>query len=96
MQSDRGRTRPVADANFEARRVEAALLAFDVFAMGSVALARDAARNYRTLRSRGHTVRKTIDCLIATFCLREGHSLLHRARGFDPLEKLLQLSVVHP
>ena len=64
--------------------------------MGSVALARDAARNYRTLRSRGHTVRKTIDCLIATFCLRGRHSLLHRDRDFDPFEKFLELSVIHP
>jgi hypothetical protein len=59
-------------------------------------LARDAARNYRTLRSRGHTVRKTIDCLIATFCLREHHSLLHCDRDFDPFEEFLELSVVHP
>jgi predicted nucleic acid-binding protein len=36
--------------------------------------------------SRGHTVRRTIDCLIATFCLAEGHSLLHRDRDFDPFE----------
>ena len=43
-------------------------------------LPREAARNYRALRSRGHTVRKTIDCLIATFCIREHHSLLHRDR----------------
>jgi predicted nucleic acid-binding protein len=61
-----------------------------------VALARDAARNYRTLRSRGHTVRKTIVYLIATFCLREQHALLHRDRDFDPFEKFLELSVIHP
>lgn len=62
----------------------------------SLTLAREAARNYRALRSRGHTVRKTFDYLIATFCLREQHSLLHRDRDFDPLEKVLELSVIHP
>jgi hypothetical protein len=67
-----------------------------VFDVGGVALAREAARNYRTLRSRGHTVRKTIDCLIATFCLRGQHSLLDRDRDFDPFEKFLELSVIHP
>jgi len=41
-------------------------------------------------------VRKTIDYLIATFCLRGQHSLLHRDSDFDPFEKLLNLSVVHP
>jgi predicted nucleic acid-binding protein len=40
-------------------------------------------------------VRKTIDCIIATFCIREGHSLLHRDRDFYPFETYLELSVVH-
>ena len=79
-----------------ARAVEAALTRCEVFETGGVALARDAARNYRALRSRGHTVRKTVDCLIATFCLRRRHSLLHRDRDFDPFERLLDLPVVHP
>jgi predicted nucleic acid-binding protein len=79
-----------------AKQVETSLTKCQVFDMGGVALAREAARNYRTLRSHGHTVRKTIDCLIATFCLRNQHSLLHRDRDFEPLEKLLGLSVIHP
>jgi predicted nucleic acid-binding protein len=79
-----------------ARDVERQLLKLEVFETGGVELAREAERNYRTLRSRGHTVRKTIDCLIATFCLRERHSLLHRDRDFDPFEKYLALSVVRP
>jgi len=79
-----------------AKEVERELAKLDVFETGGVAIARDAARNYRALRNRGHTVRKTIDCLIASFCLREHHSLLHRDRDFDPFEKFLDLSVVHP
>ena len=77
-------------------RVERQLLKLEVFASGGVDLARDAARNDRLLRSRGHTVRKTVDCLIATFCIREQHSLLHRYRDFDPFEEFLGLSVIHP
>ena len=80
----------------KAARVEAELLKLEVFESGGVALAVQAARNYRTLRSRGRTVRKTIDVLSATFCLQEQHSLLHRDRDFDPFEELLGLSVVHP
>ena len=79
-----------------AKEVEGHLLMLEVFETGSVALAREAARNYRALRSRGRTVRRTIDCLIATFCLREQHSLLHRDRDFDSFEKVLKLSVIHP
>lgn len=79
-----------------AKQVERQLLKLRVFETGGVDLARDAARNYRTLRGRGYTVRKTIDCLIATFCLREQHALLHRDRDFDPFEQVLSLSVIHP
>jgi predicted nucleic acid-binding protein len=75
--------------------VERRLRKLDVFETGGVDLAREAARNYRTLRSRGHTVRKTIDCLIVTFCIRDQHSLLHRDRDFEPFERFLNLSVVH-
>jgi predicted nucleic acid-binding protein len=79
-----------------AKEVERSLLKLEVFETGGIALAREAARNYRALRSRGYTVRKTIDCLIATFCLRDHHSLLHRDRDFDAFEKFLALSVIHP
>jgi predicted nucleic acid-binding protein len=72
------------------------LLRFEVFDTGGVELALAAAANYRSLRRRGFTVRKTIDCIIASFCLAEGHWLLHRDRDFDPFEKHLGLRVVHP
>ena len=49
------------------------------------------ALNYRTLRSRGITVRKTIDALIATFCIEEGLELLHADWDFDPYVEHLGL-----
>jgi predicted nucleic acid-binding protein len=69
---------------------------FHIFETGGIDLALAAAQNYRLLRRRGATVRKTIDCLIATFCLQAGHQLLHHDRDFDPFEKHLGLRVVHP
>jgi predicted nucleic acid-binding protein len=66
-----------------------------LFQMGGKELAIAAAQNYRTLRERGYTIRGTIDCLIATFCLEAGHELLHRDRDFDVFEKELGLRVVH-
>jgi predicted nucleic acid-binding protein len=77
-------------------RVLQELRNFELFETGGVDLAIEAARNFRRLRQHGHTVRKTIDCLIATFCLQHGHSLLHRDRDFDHFEELLGLTVVHP
>lgn len=78
----------------QAARVRRELLAFELFSTGGAELAVNAARNFRTLRRNGFTVRKTIDCLIATFCISNGHSLLHSDRDFDVFERELGLSVV--
>jgi predicted nucleic acid-binding protein len=72
------------------------LSAFQVFDTGGANLALAAAANYRALRRRGRTVRGTIDCLIATFCLLNGHTLLHDDRDYDAFEEELGLAVVHP
>ena len=80
----------------DAARVLRQLRRFEIFETGGVELAAAAAHNYRRLRQRGRTVRKTSDCLIATFCLRDGHALLHADRDFDAFEELLHLHVVHP
>jgi len=69
---------------------------FEIFDTGGEELAIEAARNFRRLRQQGRTVRKTIDCLIATFCLQHEHTLLHRDRDFDHFEKILKLRVIHP
>jgi predicted nucleic acid-binding protein len=76
-------------------RVRADMLRFQIFDTGGSELAVAAAQNYRDLRRRGYTVHKTIDCLIATFCLRAKHELLHRDRDFDCFQKVLGLQVVH-
>jgi hypothetical protein len=78
------------------RRVRRGLSRFALFQTGGEELAVASAQNYRFLRSHRYTVRKTIDCLIASFCLVEGHSLLHRDRDFDPFEQHLGLQVIHP
>jgi predicted nucleic acid-binding protein len=75
-------------------RVLRELRRFEVFETGGAELAIAAARNFRRLRQRGYTVRKTIDCWIATFCIRDGHALLHRDRDFEPFELVLGLRVV--
>jgi len=71
-----------------------ALSHFRVFEIGSRELAIQSAMNYRTLRARGITIRSTIDCLIATFCIEERHELLHCDSDFDSFEEHLGLVVV--
>jgi len=82
------------DGDFEQARV--ALLRFPVRSMGGLDLALASASNYRSLRRKGITVRKTIDCWIATFCLRHGLELLHDDRDFEPFATHLGLRVVEP
>ena len=56
---------------------------------GDIAI--QAANNFRTLRSLGITVRKTIDTLIATSCIEKRLALLYSDRDFDPFVKHLGL-----
>jgi len=52
------------------------------------------AMNYRTLRANGVTVRKTIDVIIATFCIENDLPLLHSDRDFRAMEEHLALRVI--
>jgi predicted nucleic acid-binding protein len=75
--------------------VQTELLRFEIFPVGGIGQCVRASENCRILRKRGYTVRKTIDCLIATLCIDGGHALLHRDRDFDPFENVLGLRVIH-
>ena len=69
---------------------------FRIFEIPDRELALASARNYRELRALGFTIRSTIDCLIATFCLERDHLLLHRDRDYEVFERHLGLRVVDP
>lgn len=72
----------------EARRALLSLRYADMVGQ-EVALA--SAMNYRLLRRKGVTARKTVDVIIATFCIRNGHVLLHADRDFEPMTEHLGL-----
>jgi predicted nucleic acid-binding protein len=57
-------------------------------------LAVKSAENYRKLKKKGVTARKTIDVIIATFCIENDLPLLHSDRDFKIMEKHLALKVV--
>jgi predicted nucleic acid-binding protein len=82
------------ESQFRKSRIR--LLELPVFEVFTAQVAIASAQNFRTLRDRGITVRKSIDCIIATFCIEEGYQLLHRDRDFDPFETHLALRVLHP
>ena len=82
--------------NSDFEKVRRALSKYSQAGMVSSELAVQSARNYRFLRQKGVTVRKTIDSLIATYCIENDHQLLHNDNDFDGYEEHLGLRVVHP
>lgn len=78
----------------EFRIVRDALLTLDVVQLTSPALAVRSAQNYRVLRRHGLTVRKTIDCLIASWCIEHGIPLLYSDRDYQPFVKHLGLQAL--
>jgi predicted nucleic acid-binding protein len=74
-----------------AREVEALLRRFDIVAMAGDAIAVMAARNFRSLRRRGITIRKTIDLLIGTWCIENRRPLLHNDSDFQHMARHLGL-----
>jgi predicted nucleic acid-binding protein len=64
---------------------------FEIVQMVDEAIAVVAARNFRLLRRRGITVRKTIDLLIGTWCIENGVPLLHNDNDFRPMARHLGL-----
>jgi hypothetical protein len=79
----------------EYRKAKKILLSFPCYSIGGKENAIQSADNYRFLRKKGITVRKTIDVLIATFCITNGFILLHNDKDFEPFEKYLNLNVCH-
>jgi predicted nucleic acid-binding protein len=78
----------------EALEVESLLRSFEVVPMAGDAIAVAAARNFRSLRKRGITVRKTIDLLIGTWCIENRRLLLHNDSDFRPMARHLGLKEV--
>jgi predicted nucleic acid-binding protein len=74
-----------------AAEVETLLRNFEIVPMAGEAIAIAAARNYRSLRRRGITIRKTIDLLIGTWCIESGRPLLHDDSDFRPMVRHLGL-----
>ncbi len=80
-----------SDREFELVRQR--LFTLEVVTICDPYIAVQAARNYRWLRQQGITIRRTIDCLIATCCIERGYVLLHNDRDFDAFEEHLGLLV---
>ena len=70
------------------------MLSLDLVHMLNTSIALQSAENYRKLRRKGATVRKTTDCIIATWCIEHGLPLLHCDKDFQPFQDYLGLETV--
>jgi predicted nucleic acid-binding protein len=77
----------------QARNLLTSLL---IVELGGKAIVIQAAKNFRALRAKGITVRKTIDTVIATRCIESGFTLLYSDRDFDPFVEHLGLRSALP
>jgi len=78
----------------ERREVSGLLRSLPQFEMVGFSMAEKSASNYRLLRSKGVTVRKTIDVLIGTFCAEHGLQLIHFDSDFDLMAKHIGLEII--
>jgi predicted nucleic acid-binding protein len=81
-----------SDNDYESAKSYLTILPFHE--IGGYQVAVNSAQNYRTLRKKGITVRKTIDIIIGTFCILKDLSLLHDDRDFTPMVDHLSLKVL--
>ena len=81
-------------SNKDFEMAKQALERFQLREMVGKDIALRSAENYRRLRKSGITVRKTIDVVIATFCIENNVALLHSDRDFDPMEDILGLMIL--
>ena len=80
-----------ARTDAQAARIERLMRAFAFERMLDRELSIIAARNFRTLRELGFTIRTSVDLIIATFCIERNHALLQDDRDFRPMAKHLGL-----
>ncbi len=76
------------------REVSTLLLSLPRLDMVGFDMAEKSAANYRLLRSKGVTVRKTIDVLIGTFCSEHGLQLVHHDSDFDLMARHIGLDII--
>jgi predicted nucleic acid-binding protein len=75
------------------KAAQKALLRFEVRNMVGKEIALKSADHYRFLRNKGITIRRTLDCLIATYCIENHIELLHSDHDFDPFVRFLNLEI---
>ena len=80
----------------EFKRAKKSLSTLDQYELFGALMVHKCADNYRFLRKRGITIRKTIDLIIATFCIENKIPLLFSDKDYIPFIDLLKLEKYLP
>jgi predicted nucleic acid-binding protein len=80
----------------ERTEVSTLFLSLPQYEMVGFQIAEKAAENYRLLRTKGITIRKTIDVIIGTFCAENSLEFIHNDRDFDLLAHHIHLKIYEP
>jgi predicted nucleic acid-binding protein len=80
----------------DAARIERRLSSHELFELDRADDAGRAGSMYRAARASGHTIRRTLDCLIASVCVRESVAVMHADADFDRLALGTDLQVYRP
>lgn len=81
------------NSNKDFRLAKQALDPLDCVHLGGKSLAIKAASDFRFLRSKGVTIRKTVDMLIGRWCIEHNVELLHNDKDFDQIATQLPLRI---
>jgi hypothetical protein len=76
------------------RETKEYLLEYPIYDSSGIATYIEAANIYRLCMKKGKTVRKTIDCLIASVAIENDLRLLHNDSDFDHIEECTALRVM--
>lgn len=85
-----------ARSEADARRLQREMELYPCISVLDEAIAVAAAANYRMLREKGITIRKTPDLILGTFCIERDCHLLHGDRDFSAMETHLGLRIFRP
>lgn len=82
-------------SNRDYNRARTTLAVLDQYEMFGLDMVVKCADNYRGLRKKGITIRKTVDVIIATFCVENKFPLLYSDRDFTPFVENMGLKVLN-
>jgi predicted nucleic acid-binding protein len=79
----------------EFKSIKEYCLQFPIYNPNNLETYLEAAQIFRSIRKKGKTIRKTLDCIIAAICIENNLELLHKDKDFTLISQCTKLKVLH-